>query len=291
MLAELATTLAASPAHADGLARLVADRTAPEQVYYAHRLGTQPPFDQTLPPDRAEAYVRQDLKKEAILKRLYGTKVTPVMIEAEAARINSSSHAPEILKELKTALDNNPERFGQTVVKPLLVDRLLRDHFENDEPVHAPQRSQMEAVRERLCTGQQRGLSIERLVEILKQAKPDQVTEAVWQLGARPSALPSIPPTAPGVVGTREEAKPALAPSPSEGDTAFYFEDLPVPLRKVLRVQLSKAGDFSAVIELRSRFNLYLATEKNRDALRVAVLSIPKLALEEWLAKQSDYTP
>ncbi len=46
-------------------ASLCADRAAIERVYYNHRTGEKPPFEQTLPPATLENLVRQDLRKEA----------------------------------------------------------------------------------------------------------------------------------------------------------------------------------------------------------------------------------
>ncbi len=51
----------------EDLAGRAADRLAVERVYYAHRLGNKPPFEQILPLDRARVLVRQDQEKEALL--------------------------------------------------------------------------------------------------------------------------------------------------------------------------------------------------------------------------------
>src|SRR5262249_42725707 len=55
--------------HADESAdALVRDRIAVERVYYEHRTGTKPPFDQFMPRELTEKLVRQDLHKETALK-------------------------------------------------------------------------------------------------------------------------------------------------------------------------------------------------------------------------------
>ena len=56
----------------------------------------------------------------------------------------------EVLAELKAALGNDPARFARTVAKPIVVERLLRNRFENDDQLHAPQRHQVEQVRAQL---------------------------------------------------------------------------------------------------------------------------------------------
>ena len=79
---------------------------------------------------------KSDLKEE-VLKRVYGVQITPAQVAAEAQRINATTRAPDVLAELKTALGNDPERFARTVVKPILVERELRQRFDNDDHLHA----------------------------------------------------------------------------------------------------------------------------------------------------------
>ena len=135
---------------ADDFAALRADRAAIERVYYNHRLGEKPPFEQVLPPVTLENLVRQDLRKEAALKKSYGVEVTPAMLEAEVQRINTTTRAPEILAEIKAALGNDAARFARAMAKPILVERLLREKFDNDDALHASPRREMEKVRTQL---------------------------------------------------------------------------------------------------------------------------------------------
>ena len=72
------------------------------------------------------------------------------MLEAEVQRINTTTRAPDMLAEIKAALGNDPAKFARAVAKPFLVERLLRGKFDNDDALHATQRRQAEAVREKL---------------------------------------------------------------------------------------------------------------------------------------------
>src|SRR5688500_10695408 len=94
------------------IASRVADRTAVERIYYDHRLGTKPLFEETLPPAQIEKMVKLDLKKEAALKRVYKVDLNQAEIDAEVQRINSTTRAPEILTEIKNALGNDSKRFA-----------------------------------------------------------------------------------------------------------------------------------------------------------------------------------
>src|SRR5258708_127073 len=126
----------AAPAWSQDFAALSADRAAIERVYYNHRLGEKPHFDQALPPTTLENLVRLDLRKEAALKKTYGVEITPAMLAAEVQRINTTTRAPEMLAEIKAALGDDAARFASIFAKPILVERLLRQKFDNDDALH-----------------------------------------------------------------------------------------------------------------------------------------------------------
>ena len=130
------------------LSRLCADRAAIERVYYNHRLGEKPTYEQTMPPALIERLVEEEQWKEAALKKVYGVEVTPAMLDAEVQRINNTTRAAEMPAEIKAALGNDTNRFARAVARPIVVERLLRERFDNDDALHAPQRREMEEVRE-----------------------------------------------------------------------------------------------------------------------------------------------
>jgi hypothetical protein len=301
-------TPAPGPSAEPDLPTLCADRATIERVYYSHRTGTKPPFEETLPADALRRLVQTDLAKEAALKNVYGVGVTPAMLAAEVQRINTTTRAPEVLAELKAALGNETNRFARTVARPIVVERLLRNRFENDDALHAPRRREAERVREqllrtvaadvsrrtnnpapdqrRLTSAATNGL-VEKLVAILKNSHSNAVTETTWQLGARPAE--AQPPSADELEIKKRfgpEAKILSAPPSAGREAKQYFGDLPGELQRVLRVQLRQAGDVSAVIETPGGFMLYVCQEKTAATLSVAILSLPKRSYEEWLTEQ-----
>lgn len=268
---------------------LCADRTAVEHVYYNHRLGTKPPFEQIMPPALVETLVREDLHKEAVLKRVYHVVITPAMIAGEVQRINTTTRAPDILTELKAALDNDTNRFAATVAKPILVGRMLRDKFENDDALHASQRHQAESIRAELLTTKKNAAGPDQLFTLFKQLGSNQVSETTWQWAKRPGE-PQANSQELTEVQKRSgpEAQVLSAAHETGGKPQLYFDDLPSDLQQVLRVQLREPGDVSAVIETPGGFLLYLCKEKHSAALSVATLSIPKRSYEQWLVEQTD---
>ena len=168
------------------------------------------------------------------------------------------------------------------------AERMLRDKFENDDALHAPQRHAMEVMRERLLAARLNGGAVANLLTILKEGHSNQVSETSWELGARPPGKETGSSPDDLEIKKRFGPKAQILSSPQrEKDRKFYFEDLPRELQRVLRIQLRQAGDVSAVIEMPSGFALYVATEKTSEQLAVAVLSLSKRSYEEWLAEQS----
>ena len=281
---------------------LVADRTAIERVYYHHRLGTKPPFDETLPPAQVERLVALELKKEAVLKRIYLIEITPALVDAEVRRIDATTRAPDVLAELKVALGNDSARFARSMARPIVVERTLRARFENDDKLHASERAKVEELRKRLLA--ENDATYERRVALIKSVEPGNAPEVTWQLAPRPSdERPAPGPTTPAVAtenkassgaysieATAQVAQVLSSPEKSAEarERTLYFEDLPPDLQNVLRTQLQKPGDVSAVIETPQGFLLYLAKERSSETLSVAVFSVPKRSYEEWLAKQPD---
>jgi hypothetical protein len=244
------------------------DRAAIEQVYHQHRLGEKPPFEQVLPRATLEKLVQQDLRKEAALKKAYGVEVTPAMLDAEVQRINTTTRAPAVLAEIKAALGNDPARFAEAMARPIVVERLLRERFENDDRLHALQRREMERVRTSLTNaaaalgskGDTNRVAA-TLLALLKHPHSNDVIETTWLLGPRPAET-----NVPG------------------GERKVYFTDLPQDLQRVLNAQLRQRGDVSAVIETPRGFLFYLVMDKTAESLNVAGLSLPKRSYDEWLS-------
>lgn len=217
------------------------------------------------------------------LQQIYGIEVTAAMAAAEAERINATTRAPEMLAEIKHALGDDPARFAVSIARPLVVERLLRQRFDNDDRLHAAQRSAAGKARDALLA--------ENTVEGMQ--------ENIWQLTPRPAASIPAPATPPAESNpkpansasgsysneaTAQVAQPLGGGADSPGEQNLYFEDLDPELQNVLRAQLRKPGDVSAVIETSAAFLVFLAKEKSATVLSASCLNVPKRGYDEWLA-------
>lgn len=279
-------------ARADDFAAQCAGREAIERVYYAHRTGTKPPFEEALSRAALENLVRKDAAMERALAQTYGVNITPAMLEAEVQRINATTRAPEMLADIKAALGHDPQKFAHAFAKRFLVERLLREKFDNDDVLHAPQRQECDGVRNQMLTAKTKGTAPADLVKLFKASGGDKVSDITWELSQPPAAAAKTP--AAEELEIRKRYGPEaqiLSAGGSEHDRKLYFNDVPAELQRVLRAQLRQAGDVSAVIEMPGGFLLYLAEEKSPEQLRVSVLTIGKQNCEEWLAKQPPVNP
>jgi hypothetical protein len=224
LLTSLALIAASCSGHID---RRCDDRTYIERVYYEHRLGNKPPFEESLPPSLIEELVRKDLRKEAALGQAYGVEITPEMLEAEVQRINTTTRAPEMLEEIKTALGDDPVRFANALAKPFLVERMLRERFENDDAAHAARRRETEAVRERLLAARRDGTPVTDLRTLIEDRHTNQVAETTWQLGARPAGTNAQSSSEELELRERFGPDAQLLSSPHRGDEnrEFYFHE------------------------------------------------------------------
>jgi hypothetical protein len=207
-----------------------------------------------------------------------------------------------VLAELKAALGHDPVRFARTVARPVVVERLLRARFENNDRLHAPQRREAEAIRQRLLATVEAGFA-PRLV-VLKEAHAGEVTGPVkWEFTPRPAGegataatIPAGPTSAKATAGLyTNEATAQVSQVLSSQNAArdaeagkLYFEDLPAELQTVLRLHLRQPGDVSAVIETRDAFQVYLGQERTANSLTATICTLRKRNYEEWLAAQPE---
>ena len=128
--------------------RLLEDRRRVEEVYWRHNdwpavnPGPKPLASEYLTDEMIRNKVEMALRKVAALERFWGRGPTHREIQGEMNRMAAGSKQPAVLAELFAALDNDPERIAETLARPIVVDRLVRQLFANEPRIHG-------ALRER----------------------------------------------------------------------------------------------------------------------------------------------
>jgi hypothetical protein len=256
-------------------------RAEVERIYHDARLGPKRSFEEEFTSSVISVLVNEELHKEAVLQKVYGVQVTEEMIEEEAKRINVESRAPEMLSKIKAVIGPGEAGFTETVVKPIIVERLLRQKYYQDEPIHAAERASATDKRQRL----QAGKSVEGLEELnwLLGKPPEGASEAPDKMVASQIKSSGGPYTNEATVQVAE-----VIGEPEADETQiknFYFDELEPELREVLKTQLSKAGDVSSVIETPEGFSIYRAKELTTEQWRVEAVFIPRKSYDVWLRK------
>ena len=124
-----------------------------ERVYYSHREGTKAAFEEVISGAVIASKVESHLRKRKALKELWGIEVTDEMVRGELDRIVHSTRMPQKLQALFQALGNDLSVIQESLVRPILVDRLIRAQFAADAELHAQAKKEALTIREDLLRG------------------------------------------------------------------------------------------------------------------------------------------
>ena len=257
-------------------------RSAVERIYHEARLGPKREFEDEFSAEVIQRLVDVDLHKEVVLKNFFGVEVTAQMIAEESQRINQSSQAPETLAKIKVVLGVDGTGFADTVVKPIIVERLLRLKYYQDKTIHAAERASATDKRQHLQAGE----SVEGMAErVWLLGKPPA------EAGKEPNKMATSKIKSSGGAYTNEATVqvaeviggPEAVGAPQKD---LYFDELDSELREVLKTQLRKVGDVSSVIETPEGFSIYRAKELTAEQWKVETVFIPRKSYDVWLASQ-----
>ena len=125
-----------------------------ERVYYTHRIWPKenrepkPPFEKMVAKAEIEAKVTDYLKKCEALDRLWQKPIQPEQLQAEMDRMVKGTRDPAMLKELFSALNDDPALIAECLARPLLADRLIHNRYFSDTRFHSDTREQAERALE-----------------------------------------------------------------------------------------------------------------------------------------------
>ncbi len=122
-------------------------------MYYAHQVGTRPPFEEIASPERLERKVRTYMERSVALEQIWNAPLTAEALAREWERIARSTGYPDRLRELYRALGDDPFLIQECLVRPQLAEHLARGRFGYDANIHAAARAEAEALRESLARG------------------------------------------------------------------------------------------------------------------------------------------
>ncbi len=134
-------------------AERVRAQEAIERVYHSHRINASAVFDEAVPRQVLRRKVEDYLHKSSALERQWNRPVTAEALRRELQRIARKTQFSDRLEQIYQALDRDPVLIQECFVRPVLVDRLVRNLYAFDGRIHAAARREMTEIAERLHTG------------------------------------------------------------------------------------------------------------------------------------------
>src|SRR5262245_32415654 len=110
---------ATAPASTLSFSERLRAQQAIERVYYSHGLGTTLPFEQAVPGDLLNRKVQTYLKQSQALVKFWNTPITSDALAREIERMASTTRMPERLRELFSALGNDPLLIEECLARPV----------------------------------------------------------------------------------------------------------------------------------------------------------------------------
>lgn len=120
---------------------------AVERVFWAHRIwpeenpAPKPTPEELLSAAWLRSRVEDSLEMSHALESLWGRTITAADLQEEMKRMAAGSAAPGVLRELFAALGDDPFLIAETLARPIVAERLLREYFKDEELRSEPKRS------------------------------------------------------------------------------------------------------------------------------------------------------
>src|SRR5438874_2343893 len=117
----------------------VAYQRAIEEIYWRHRIWPEvnqrakPSLKEMMSQAQIEGKVRDYLRNSRALELYWQRPITPEELQAEMDRIARNTRQPETLREIFAALGNDAAVIAESVARPVLAERLVRELSARDE--------------------------------------------------------------------------------------------------------------------------------------------------------------
>jgi hypothetical protein len=252
-----------------------------EEVYWQHRIwpaenpGSKPALDEVLPDAVLRERVASYLEKSTALEIFWSRPLTGEQLQAEVDRMVRGTKNPSLLRELFSALDNDPFLVAECLARPVLVDRLLRDWYARDARFHGSLKEQAEAA-----------LAAHAIDTTRMQDLGGEYVETEWRLAAEDSEDADL--------GT-ELAEHAVIDSSAErwserfGQLANAFgieRDPEEAIDPAALLERIPTGRLSPPAEENDRFVAVSVLSKAPDRVKIATVSWLKRPVDAWWVEE-----
>ncbi len=227
-----------------------------ERVYYSYQTGASRPFEEAVPREALERKVRTYLKQTIALESFWKTSVTSDMLRRELERMTTKTQMPGRLRQLFAALGDDPLLVHECLARPVLVDRLARNFFDNDSVINSEARRRGEELHEDLANG--------RLDP--RADEPGRTVTEIIRIQ-------------PGGRGGLDAGTEAVS---SEKQNRSRLELPPDQFNRYLAGLPARGGDIGPLTEERQVFSMRTVLEREEGHVRVVTFVVRKLEWDEW---------
>jgi len=274
----------------------VAAQRAIEQVYWSHRIWPQensqpkPALSTILPEATLEGRVENALRESNALAERWKHPITAEAMQAEIDRLVRDSQQPQMLKEIFTALNDDPFLIAECLGRSLLADSWLRTQYGDDPVIHAGTRARAEKAL----------LGMASVEDMKSPGGGGTYFEVSFMRGDSDAA--SLEPSEGQhnldpdewnrLLETLSAAYPGTEARAFALDGVPLLKDLTGPGRVDRSMQSAlPARTLSGLQENRNSFFIVAVLERSDDALKIASVVWRKTPFENWWAQERSRFP
>lgn len=277
-------TVAAAPHRQLSLEERVKYQRRVEEVYWRHTTWPEqsatakPGLDEISTLEATRAKVEDTLRKSEALAKLWKRPITAEQLQAEMQRMARESKQPKVLRELHAALNNDPFLIAEILARPVLVERLARNSYADDERFHGALRARAADELRALDSVEgmrQMGGQYSEVVAVKVEKKRSRTANSEEQ-GAE-------------AMFVKENMALKLTPAEWDAETARLAAMFEMPGEEQFTAHAGSAkllkNRVSNLQEDANGFYVTSVVEKTDSRLKVARVDWPKRSFDSWWAE------
>lgn len=121
-----------------------------ERIYWQNRIWpkenpqSKPAFEQSISSGAIRDKIENYLQKSTALKKIWNFTISSERVQLELKRISANTKNPQMLEQIFGALDRDPNVIAECLVRPILVNKILRERYSYEKLFHGEIRAAAE---------------------------------------------------------------------------------------------------------------------------------------------------